>query len=69
MYLSKLELKQLQLLKQKTPSERFLLMINLIDAQIHAMKAGIKHKKENISKEELNKCLQKKMMQIYFMKH
>jgi hypothetical protein len=68
MYLSKLELKQLELLRKKTPAERFSMMFNLINTQIKAIKAGIRHDKGDISEEELEKCFKEKMMQIYSMK-
>ncbi|MBI4335316.1 MAG: hypothetical protein HY589_01525 [Candidatus Omnitrophica bacterium] len=66
MYLSQSELKQLELLKKKKPVERFLLMVQLIDAQVEAMKAGIRYQNPEMSAKELEKCLRIKMMEMYF---
>lgn len=65
MYLSHSELRQLDLLNKKSPLERFLLMVQLINDQIEAMKAGIKYKKPNIDNEALYKCLRARMQEIY----
>lgn len=69
MYLSNSELKQLELLKKKNPVERFLMMVQLIDGQVEAMKAGLKHKNPGMSNEELNQCLKLRMKKIYSWKH
>ncbi|MCJ7508962.1 MAG: hypothetical protein MUO85_09590 [candidate division Zixibacteria bacterium] len=68
MYLSSAELKQLELLREKTITERFNLMTQLIDAQMEAMRAGIRYKKPKMSDKELRKCLKSRMMQIYSIK-
>lgn len=69
MYLSNSELKQLDLLKKKSPAERFLLMSQLISGQIETMKAGIKYGNPKISKKELEKCLRERIIKIYSLKH
>lgn len=69
MYLSKDEIDQLKILKKKTPSERFLMMIGLINGQIEVMKAGIKHFNKDMSQKDLKQCLKKRMLEIYSMKH
>ncbi|MFH1201546.1 MAG: hypothetical protein V1674_01490 [Candidatus Omnitrophota bacterium] len=65
MYLSNSELKQITLLKKKTPQERFILMTQLISGQIEAMKAGIKYNNPSLNKKELEKCLKKRWIKIY----
>jgi hypothetical protein len=65
MYLSASELKQLDLLKEKSPQARFALMLELIDAQLEAMRAGIRYRNPDISNEELEKCLKKRIQEIY----
>lgn len=65
MYLSNLELKQLDLLKKKSPAERFSLMVQLIQSQIEAMKAGIRYRNPNISNEELKQKFRNRMLRIY----
>jgi hypothetical protein len=69
MYLSHSELQQLDLLMKKSPSERFLLMAQLIGDQIEAMKAGIKYKNPAMDNKELYKCLKTRMREIYSWKH
>ena len=65
MFLSNSELKQLDLLKKKTPQERFMMMVQLINAQLEAIKAGIRYKYSNISEEELKRKYRDKMFRIY----
>jgi hypothetical protein len=68
MYLTHSEIQQLDLLKKKSPSDRFSLMIQLIGDQIEAMKAGIKHKNPtNISDKELEQYLKTRMRKIYML--
>lgn len=69
MYLSQSELKQLELLRKKKPTERFLLMAQLIEGQREAMKAGIKYQNPKIRARELKKCLRDRIMEIYSWKH
>lgn len=69
MYLSHSELRQLDLLKKKSPVERFLLMAQLIGEQIEAMKAGIRYRNLNIKEKELKQCLKDRMIKIYSLKH
>ncbi len=61
MYLTHSEIQQLDMLKRKSPSERFLLMSQLINDQFEAMKAGIKYKNPNIDEKELKQCLKSRM--------
>jgi hypothetical protein len=56
---------QLELLKRKKPVERFLLMARLIQDQYDAMRAGIRHQRPELSEEELEKWLRKRMSRIY----
>lgn len=69
MYLSASEIKQLELLKNKSPSERFGFMLGLIEGQLEAMKAGIRYRNPKIKDEELKKCLKERMLKIYSWKH
>ena len=63
------EIKQLELLKKKAPVERFRLMTRLIQNQLEAMQAGIRHEHPDISEKELRKCLKTRMNRIYSLKH
>ncbi len=69
MYLSDSEKEQLDLLKEKSPSERFLLMAQLISGQIEAMKAGLRYNNPDLDEEKLKQCLQTRMIKIYSLKH
>ncbi len=68
MYLTHSEIQQLDMLKKKSPSERFLLMSQLINDQFEVMKAGLKYKNPNISEKELKQCLKTRMRKIYSLK-
>ncbi len=68
MYLTDSEIQQLDLLRQKRPSERFFLMAQLIGGQIEALKAGLKYKHPDINDEELEQCLKAAMKKIYSLK-
>ena len=68
MYLTHSEIRQLDMLKKKNPSERFLLMSQLINDQFEVMKAGIKYKNPNIDEKELKQCLKARMKKIYLLK-
>ena len=68
MYLTRSEIQQLDLLKEKRPSDRFLLMAQLIGGQIKALKAGLRYKHPDIDDEELEQCLKSTMKKIYSLK-
>ena len=68
MYLTRSEIQQLDLLKKKRPSDRFLLMVQLIGGQIEALKAGLRYKHPGIDNEELEQCLKSTMKKIYSLK-
>jgi hypothetical protein len=68
MYLTPSEIQQLDLLKKKSPSDRFLLMSQLINDQFEAMKAGLKYKNPNIDEKELKQCLKSRRRRIYSLK-
>lgn len=65
MHLSVSELKQLELLKKKSPQERFGMMLGLIEQQLEAMKSGIRYRNPGLSEEELKECLKERMLKIY----
>jgi len=69
MYLTHSEIQQLDLLSEKRPSDRFLLMVQLIDSQVKAIKAGLRYKHPDIDDEELEQCLKSTMKKIYSLKH
>lgn len=56
---------QLELLRQKKPLERFLLMSRLIQNQVDAMRAGIRHLHPGMPEKELRECLKTRMNRIY----
>lgn len=68
MYLTHSEIQQLERLKRKSPSDRFLLMSQLINDQFEVMKAGIKYKNPNLDEKELEQCLKARMRKIYSLK-
>jgi hypothetical protein len=68
-HLSHSELQQLDLLKRRSPAERFLLMAGLIEEQIEVMKAGIRYKNPNFDGKEVMRCLKERMIKIYSWKH
>lgn len=68
MILSESEIKQLEFLKTLQPSERFGMMVELIDSQFEAMRSGIRYMNPNMGEKEVNECLKKRMMLIYSMK-
>jgi hypothetical protein len=67
-YLTHPEIQQLDLLRDKRPSDRFLLMVQLIVGQIKALKAGLRYKHPDIDEEELEQCLKSTMKKIYSLK-
>jgi hypothetical protein len=67
-YLTHPEIQQLDLLREKSPSDRFLLMVQLIGGQIEALKAGLRYKHPDIDEEELEQCLKLRMKKIYSLK-
>ena len=68
MYLTHSEIRQLELLRKNSPSDRFLLMVQLIDGQIKALKAGLRYKHPDIDDEELEQCLKSTMKKMYSLK-
>ncbi|MEK7850225.1 MAG: hypothetical protein AAB213_05380 [Candidatus Omnitrophota bacterium] len=69
MYLTISELRQLDLLKKKSPAQRFAFMLELIEEQLEAMRAGIRYANPNMSEKELEKCLKERIWKIYSWKH
>ncbi len=69
MYLTHSEIRQLELLRKNSPSDRFLLMAQLIDGQIKALKAGLRYKHPDIDDEELEQCLKSTMKKMYSLEH
>ncbi len=53
MYLTHSEIQRLNLLKKRSPSDRFLLMSQLINYQFEAMKAGLKYKNPNFDEKNI----------------
>lgn len=65
MYLTQSEFKQLDLLKQRSPIARFMMMADLIDSQIETMGAGLRYQNPGLTDKEIRQCLKKKMKKIY----
>lgn len=65
MYLSRSELQQLDLLKKKIPAERFVLMLQLIEEQVEAMRAGIRYQNPDMNEGEVEQCLKERIRTIY----
>lgn len=68
MYLTEPERRQLEMLRDKTPLDRFVMMTQLINGQFEAMKAGLKCKNPEMSDEELSQCFRMTMKKIYSLK-
>ncbi len=68
MYLTHSEIRQLELLRKNSPSDRFLLMAQLVDGQIKALKAGLRYKHPDIDDEALEQCLKSTMKKMYSLK-
>ena len=68
MRLEQSEIDQLDLLKQKRPDERFLLMVQLIESQRSVMKAGLRFKNPGVDEERLNECRKDRMLKMYSLK-
>lgn len=67
--MTKAETKQMEMLRAKTPEQRFAMMADLIGAQFEAMKAGIKYQNPGITQKELDKLFKNRMRQIYLMRN
>jgi len=63
------EIKQLKMLRAKTPEQRFAMMADLIGAQFEAMKAGIRFQNPGITDIELEKLFKERVRKIYSLKH
>lgn len=63
------EIKQLEMLRAKTPEQRFAMMADLIGAQFDAMKAGIRFQNPEITDIELEKLFKERVRKIYSLKH
>ncbi|MEK7722210.1 MAG: hypothetical protein AAB359_07465 [Elusimicrobiota bacterium] len=63
------EVKQMDMLRMKTPEQRFAMMADLIGAQFDAMKAGIKFQNPEITDTELEKLFKERLRRIYSLKH
>ena len=66
--MAKAEIRQLEMLRAKTPEQRFAMMADLIDAQFEAMKAGIKFQNPEITGIELEKLFKERVRKIYSLK-
>ncbi|MDO8806025.1 MAG: hypothetical protein Q7R35_16530 [Elusimicrobiota bacterium] len=59
------EMKQLEMLRAKTPEQRFTMMADLIGAQFDAMKSGIKFQNPGITKKEMERLFKVRMIRLY----
>ena len=66
--MTKAEIKQLEILRAKTPEQRFAMMADLMGAQFEAMKAGIKFQNPKITDVELEKLFKEMVRKIYSLK-
>lgn len=55
----------MDLLKEKTSAERFVLMLQLIEEQLEAMRCGIRYQNPDMSEEEVEKCLKERIRAVY----
>ena len=66
--MTKAEIRQLEILRAKTPEQRFAMMADLMGAQFDAMKAGIKFQNPKITDIELEKLFKERVRKIYSLK-
>ena len=57
------------MLRAKTPEQRFAMMVDLIDAQFDAMRAGIKFQNPGVTEPQLDKLFKDRVRKIYSLKH
>ena len=57
------------MLRAKTPEQRFAMMVDLIDAQFDAMRAGIKFQNPEVTEPQLDKLFKDRVRKIYSLKH
>jgi len=67
--MTKADIKQLEMLRAKTPEQRFAMMADLMGAQFGAMKAGIKFQNPKVTDLELEKLFKERVRKIYLLKH
>lgn len=66
--MTKAEIKQLEMLRAKTPEQRFAMMADLIGAQFDAMEAGIKFQNPGAGKAEISRLFKERLRKIYSLK-
>ncbi|MBI4803582.1 MAG: hypothetical protein HY796_13770 [Elusimicrobia bacterium] len=67
--MTKADIKQLEMLRTKTPEQRFAMMVDLIGAQFDAMRAGIKFQNPEAAEPELDRLFKERIRKIYSLKH
>ena len=67
--MTKAEVRQLEMLRAKTPEQRFAMMVDLIDAQFDAMRAGIKFQNPGVSQITLNNLFKNQIHKLYLMRN
>lgn len=66
--MTKAEMKQLEMLRVKTPEQRFAMMVDLIGAQFNAMRAGIKFQNPEAAEPQLARLFKERVRKIYSLK-
>ncbi|MBI4655506.1 MAG: hypothetical protein HY746_02040 [Elusimicrobia bacterium] len=67
--MTKAEMKQIEMLRAKTPKQRFQMMADMINAQFEAVRASIKYQNPGITQKELGRLFKERMCKIYSLKH
>ena len=66
--MTKAEMKQLEMLREKTPEQRFAMMADLMGAQFDAMKAGIKFQNPGAGEAEIDRLFKERLRKTYSLK-
>lgn len=66
--MTKTEIKQLEMMREKTPEQRFAMMTDLMGAQFDAMKAGIKFQNPRAGEAEINRLFKERLRKTYSLK-
>ncbi|MDT8286744.1 MAG: hypothetical protein RQ748_06505 [Elusimicrobiales bacterium] len=67
--MDKASAKQLELLRGKTPEQRFAMMSDLMDAQFESMRAGIKYYNPAATEAELDELVKERLRKSYSLRH
>lgn len=67
--MTKTDAKHMEILRSKTPEQRFAMMCDLMDAQFESMRAGIKYYNPSATEAELDQLVKEGLRKSYSLKH